>query len=500
MLLLMISSVLAGTVHFSTGGSLVYVEGDQAVVLDSWRNKLIAGGAWSDLEGEYAPPADPGEYRYASTVVGTILAQTEDSALVRKGDVIKRVAGGGRWRADLPSWWGFRHTQVVYDSSMALLYDGRTALLVEASGELTTFDVRAGHGPIALYGTHVAFSGRPDVVLDLFRKQLVELDDLEFEDVRWAGGTVVGGTDGRAVVWDDSGRVRFVLDEPDYGDRRLSVDGTELGLMFVREGSRVGQLRDTARGEVLGEWEVCGDGHRIWPVGEGQIVDLCGESVVLRGPEGSREIGTIPGLGPVSHVSLSGAGVRVVAGDGSHGVEVWKVSLHGGVAEPESWDWQPGGTGVEVKGYEAGVPRDLHVDDVHGKPVEIATARAFRKMERAARSDGVTLRVASGFRTWAEQSALYDCYRSGDCNGGNLAAPPGFSNHQSGLALDLNTHTTQVRRWLGSRGAEFGFAATVRSEAWHWEYVGGERHPAVAVAMLPPAEPLFLVPKTPWSG
>ena len=56
------------------------------------------------------------------------------------------------------------------------------------------------------------------------------------------------------------------------------------------------------------------------------------------------------------------------------------------------------------------------------------------------------------------------------CNGGHLAAPPGYSNHQSGHALDLNTSARGVYSFLANHGKSYGFRRTVPSEPWHWEH------------------------------
>lgn len=121
-------------------------------------------------------------------------------------------------------------------------------------------------------------------------------------------------------------------------------------------------------------------------------------------------------------------------------------------------------------GYVNGAPVQISVVTVNGKPVEVNTARAFEAMRRAAAREGVKIKVVSGFRTMAEQRHLYECYRSGDCNNGNYAAEPGYSNHQSGHALDLNTREDGVERWLRANAALYGFAATIVDEPWHWEF------------------------------
>ena len=117
--------------------------------------------------------------------------------------------------------------------------------------------------------------------------------------------------------------------------------------------------------------------------------------------------------------------------------------------------------------YVSGQSSSIDVITIGGKAVTRATGHAFLRMQRAADAAGVYLALTSGFRTNAEQQYLYGCYQSGSCNGGNLAAPPGYSNHQSGVAVDLTTSA-----WLAANAGRFGFRRTVPSEAWHYEYSG----------------------------
>jgi MYXO-CTERM domain-containing protein len=124
-------------------------------------------------------------------------------------------------------------------------------------------------------------------------------------------------------------------------------------------------------------------------------------------------------------------------------------------------------------GYVKGDPFEITVVHVDGKPVEVETANAFYQMVQAAAADGVNIKVVSGFRTMAEQEYLYACYVNCNCNNCNLAAKPGYSNHQSGHALDLNTGASGVYNWLATHGDEWGFSETVPSEDWHWEWWGG---------------------------
>ncbi len=123
-------------------------------------------------------------------------------------------------------------------------------------------------------------------------------------------------------------------------------------------------------------------------------------------------------------------------------------------------------------GYRSGDPFSIRVVTVDARPVERATANAYIAMQEQARQAGVTLRIISGFRTMDQQEYLYGCYINCSCNNCNLAARPGYSNHQSGHALDLNTAESGVLSWLNNHADEFGFSRTVPSEDWHWEYWG----------------------------
>lgn len=117
--------------------------------------------------------------------------------------------------------------------------------------------------------------------------------------------------------------------------------------------------------------------------------------------------------------------------------------------------------------YQGGKPFSIQVIHVGGKPTTKATGHAFLKMQAAANAEGVRLSLTSGFRTMEEQKHLYGCYVNKSCNNGNLAAKPGYSNHQSGLALDVSTSS-----WLSRNASKFGFVRTVSQESWHYEYHG----------------------------
>ena len=121
-------------------------------------------------------------------------------------------------------------------------------------------------------------------------------------------------------------------------------------------------------------------------------------------------------------------------------------------------------------GYRKGAPSPICVTRVDGLAVECGTAMVFLQMRDSAARDGVTLRIVSGFRTMKEQQVLHACHKQGKCP---LAAKPGYSHHQDGLALDLNAKDSGVYDWLSRNASTYGFRRTVASEPWHWERYEG---------------------------
>lgn len=90
----------------------------------------------------------------------------------------------------------------------------------------------------------------------------------------------------------------------------------------------------------------------------------------------------------------------------------------------------------------------------------------IQRMTQAMKEDGISPQASSGFRTHAHQQALYNKYLQGT---GNLAAEPGTSNHQMGVAIDIPGAT---QAWFRENGAEYGFKALVSGEPWHWSPTG----------------------------
>jgi hypothetical protein len=86
------------------------------------------------------------------------------------------------------------------------------------------------------------------------------------------------------------------------------------------------------------------------------------------------------------------------------------------------------------------------------------------------------LYIESGYRSDAQQSQLYDAavQKYGAAGAGKWVAPPGHSNHNKGLAVDLGGDIGLAHQLA----AQFGLEFPMSWEPWHIEPVGLREQPA----------------------
>jgi zinc D-Ala-D-Ala carboxypeptidase len=120
-------------------------------------------------------------------------------------------------------------------------------------------------------------------------------------------------------------------------------------------------------------------------------------------------------------------------------------------------------------------------------------AAAFAKMKADAEAEGVALVAISGFRSVADQEKLFarQIQRQGsEVAAARLSAPPGYSEHHTGFALDIGDgaqpetdikfefEDTKAYRWLQTNGRRYGVELSyplnniqgVSFEPWHWRF------------------------------
>ena len=115
-------------------------------------------------------------------------------------------------------------------------------------------------------------------------------------------------------------------------------------------------------------------------------------------------------------------------------------------------------------------------------------------MQAAAKIDGLNIYISSGFRSYSYQKTLYNNYVASDGveAADTYSARPGYSEHQTGLSIDLkNTNISGSTRlndsdfeWLSNNAYRWGFIIRFpkdktyitgyQFENWHIRYVGME--------------------------
>ena len=126
---------------------------------------------------------------------------------------------------------------------------------------------------------------------------------------------------------------------------------------------------------------------------------------------------------------------------------------------------------------------------------------AFALMKKDAARLGLNIYISSGFRSYASQKSIYNCYvsRDGKALADTYSARPGHSEHQTGLSIDLNTITrsfgrTKEGKWVAANCHKYGFIIRYPEgkshitgycfEPWHLRYVGVDTATAIAQSGL----------------
>lgn len=118
---------------------------------------------------------------------------------------------------------------------------------------------------------------------------------------------------------------------------------------------------------------------------------------------------------------------------------------------------------------------------------------AWHAMEQAAQEDGIALLMVSAFRSVQRQTEIIQAKLDQGDNIDNIlmvCAPPGYSEHHTGRAIDITTpdepaleisfETTAAFAWLTQNAAQFGFVMSYppgnscgfQYEPWHWCFQG----------------------------
>ena len=120
------------------------------------------------------------------------------------------------------------------------------------------------------------------------------------------------------------------------------------------------------------------------------------------------------------------------------------------------------------------------------------TFDSFVKMFNAAKKEDLTLIINSSFRSYEEQDEVYNEYLDsrGEEAANKIAAKAGFSEHQTGLSIDIQTYGSNAKtfeefdefKWLQDNAHKYGFILRYpkakfhitgfKYEPWHYRYIG----------------------------
>lgn len=141
------------------------------------------------------------------------------------------------------------------------------------------------------------------------------------------------------------------------------------------------------------------------------------------------------------------------------------------------------------------IPTTYAWGDLGNQKTTQETYDAYLNMWNGASNEGFYLMVSSSYRNYDEQESVYNNYkkRYGEEYADGIAARPGFSEHQTGYALDIfektstnqkTFHESTAYEWLKNNSYKYGFILRYPEdkenitgysfESWHYRYVGIE--------------------------
>lgn len=117
---------------------------------------------------------------------------------------------------------------------------------------------------------------------------------------------------------------------------------------------------------------------------------------------------------------------------------------------------------------------------------------AFTLMQSDAAKEGLKIYISSGYRSYKRQAYLHEKYskRDGEEKADTYSARAGYSEHQTGLCIDLNSISdsfsdTPEAKWVADHAHEYGFIVRFpegkeeltgyKYESWHLRYIGIEK-------------------------
>ena len=211
-------------------------------------------------------------------------------------------------------------------------------------------------------------------------------------------------------------------------------------------------------------------------------------------------VATVDNIGNITAVGEGSCVIRVVSADNSSiGAEVAvTVSSAEGVQVIDGITYV---SGILIANKSYGLPSTYNPGGLTGD-----TYSAFQELVQGAANDNINIFLSSGFRSYETQDQIYNnyVYTHGQATADTFSARPGFSEHQTGMAIDVNEISdafigTPEAVWLEEHCTEYGFIIRYpygkdnitgyKYEPWHIRYVGKEVAQAVKDAAAAAGDP-----------
>ncbi len=156
------------------------------------------------------------------------------------------------------------------------------------------------------------------------------------------------------------------------------------------------------------------------------------------------------------------------------------------ISDASEVDFVPTINGIQIANKTYPLPSD------YDPGLDKDTLAAYNKMAADAAKEGLSFNIISSYRSYNKQVQTYNHWKSlyGKAEADRCSARPGFSEHQLGLAIDVNSCYTSFAytkegKWLAKNCWKYGFILRYPSvaaekitgyiyEPWHIRYVGTE--------------------------
>ncbi len=158
--------------------------------------------------------------------------------------------------------------------------------------------------------------------------------------------------------------------------------------------------------------------------------------------------------------------------------------------DPDDWMFILANPWNDISDYEP------ELETLEGQQFDVRIIEPMRAFVEAARDEGLSVYLSSGYRSYATQNYLFNrkAAEYGEAVAETIVARPGTSEHQTGLCCDItdryyemkdeSLEDTDLYQWMSEHGPEYGFIVRfpkgredvtgIIYEPWHFRYVGVE--------------------------